>query len=197
MCRPAHEPGAEAPACVRAQLANTRSFYDLLLRCCLSKVGWFRETRRFAPTLLILRRAVLSAFYPVFKEPGLAFPVRFAPLTVARTVVSGTLQSYDGRDVSVNPRPAFPGSAPVELQPQPMTKPSACSALHSTTACRDVMWPCFRRDAFQCPGPPILRVRPERVNRSARRAVRIPAGRRNPAARDATHMFFYCVITHV
>ena len=52
------------------QLANTRSFYDLLLRCCLSKVGWFRKARRLTPTLLILRRAVLSAFYPVFKEPG-------------------------------------------------------------------------------------------------------------------------------
>lgn len=102
------------------QLANTRSFYDLLLRCCLSKVGWFRETRRFAPTLLILRRAVLSAFYPVFKEPGLAatpgpsspaFPTRFGALTAAPVVVRGTLQSYDGNAVSVNPRPGFRGSA--------------------------------------------------------------------------------------
>ena len=97
-----------ATACVRTQLANTRSFYDLLLRCCLSKVGWFRETRRFAPTLLILRRAVLSAFYPVFKEPGRAFPVRFRPLTVARTVVRGTLQSYDGRSFLSTPCLTFP-----------------------------------------------------------------------------------------
>ena len=77
----------------------------LLLRCCLSKVGWFRETRRFAPTLLILRRAVLSAFYPVFKEPGRscdprpcdpAFPHRAGALTAVSVVVRGTLQSYAG-----------------------------------------------------------------------------------------------------
>ena len=107
-----------ATACVRTQLANTRSFYDLLLRCCLSKVGWFRKARRPTPSLLILRRAVLSAFYPVFKEPGRAFPVRFEPLTVARTVVRGTLQSYDGS-----------GSMSTLLPLFPMTKPSAVSAL--------------------------------------------------------------------
>ena len=75
----------------------------LLLRCCLSKVGWFRKARRLTPTLLILRQAVLSAFYPVFKEPGRAFPARFRPLTATLTVVRGTLQSYDGRSASVNP----------------------------------------------------------------------------------------------
>jgi hypothetical protein len=102
-------PAACAATCVRTQLANTRSFYDLLLRCCLSKVGWFRDTRRVAPTLLILRRAVLSAFYPVFKEPGFHGALPHTPARFTRSALRPRSVPLAGSCATPRPYgPAFP-----------------------------------------------------------------------------------------
>lgn len=124
--------------------------------------GWFHETRRLAPTLLILRRAVLSAFYPVFKEPG--FPWGFAPYPSSLHSLGppASLRSARGRlrrlgdplatTIRLRVRPS--SGEPYNLttgrsfcQPPPLdscNKRRAIEPVFSTTFCRGI----------GCPGAP-------------------------------------------